>query len=1013
MYLRRCLFNAGDRLQIVFMSAPKLPSRIEPPTIPNSMLKATKQQQPPKSNFFFILMMTFLIMWTFSVFTAEDKDKVVNVEDTTQLKSSALPELSESVRSSLPKEFVESAENESSGLAPSYVTLGSLDPNSPYRMLVTLSNRGASLTRVELNESSYEDNSDPTGYLGQLIVDESLANDETRAGIPGLAAQVVGVGTPAAKVGLKSGDRIVSFTDPKGASVQINSLIDLRKALLNTKPGDKIKLGYYESEKLSTVESYVASQSLVSSVFAKRASERQEDWGVVLNVEREETGSSETELGSAENGVDSKQVVSFSEIGEPKIVEVELVRAPLSVLRPSGMVRDYDDYLDLVGLQGGYVDFGENESNYLRNYDKNEPHVRKVNSEPSSFLTTLSNIDGDKLTEWAPGENNDRNLDAVRSPMLDGELAGVGMRNGFWEFVADESSESVAVYKKNLLERRLQVVKKYELVQVDNKSKETSSNSADEFGNGRAYHLKLSLQVRNFDPSMERVVSCMMDGPTGLPLEGGWFSTGRKTGPKMGSYGLRDLVVSTNNRKNFNVISCFDIAQGKVDQSDELNLDFLGVDGQYFQCTAIPNGATCDEKFAYAPIRVGTRVANHINYTDVSYRLKSSDHRLAPYGQSGDTYTQDFTVFVGPKQRDVMADYGLSKTIVYGWFWFVSIPLLWILHFFHDHLVFNYGVAIMMLTVLVRLCLFPLSRKQVLSSLRMQQLQSEIAKLKEKFKDKPREMMVAQQALFKRYGVNPLSGCLPIFIQMPIFIGLYRALSTDVNLYGAPLFSNSVRWCSNLAAPDMALDWSNFWNSIGWSGFNMGGKGFLSMFCLGPYFNILPVVTIALFLIQQKILMPPVVGDDEQARQQRMMRRMMNFMMIFMGFMFFKVPSGLCVYFIVSSLWGLLERKMLPKKLTELQPVESIDVGLQSATVPGFTSKKDRQKAFAKTGRNYEIYESRRDRSGRRSAEQDVSKGSLRSWWEELVKRAQEQQRLAKAEDEDRNKITKKYKKNR
>ena len=353
-----------------------------------------------------------------------------------------------------------------------------------------------------------------------------------------------------------------------------------------------------------------------------------------------------------------------------------------------------------------------------------------------------------------------------------------------------------------------------------------------------------------------------------------------------------------------------------------------------------------------------------------------------------------------------MAAYDLSETLVYGWFWFVSIPLLWILHFFHDYLVFNYGIAIVMLTILVRLCLFPLSRKQVASSLKMQKLQPELTAMREKYKDKPQEMMMAQQALFKRHGVNPLSGCLPIFIQMPIFIGLYKALSLDVNLYGAPLFSRGVRWCSNLAAPDMAFDWSGFWNSIGWGGFNMPGQGFGAMFCLGPYLNVLPVITIALFLIQQKVLMPPVIGDDEQAQQQRMMRRMMNFMMIFMGFMFFKVPSGLCIYFIVSSLWGLLERKMLPKADLELNPENApvVEAATGTAAVAGVESKRELRKARAATGRTYEKYAVRRDAKGRRISTKptEAPKSKFRAWWDEIVEKAQEQQRLAKSEEEDR-----------
>jgi len=186
----------------------------------------------------------------------------------------------------------------------------------------------------------------------------------------------------------------------------------------------------------------------------------------------------------------------------------------------------------------------------------------------------------------------------------------------------------------------------------------------------------------------------------------------------------------------------------------------------------------------------------------------------------------------------------------------------------------------------------------------MQELQPEIKKISEKYKKDPEALRHAQQELFRKHNYNPLSGCLPIFIQLPIFIGLYRALMVDVELRGAPLLGPGIRWCSNLAAPDMLFDWSGFWDGMGWDWFNTGQ----GIFALGPYFNILPLVTIALFLVQQKLLMPP--PTDEQAKMQQ---NMMNFMMLFMGLFFFKVASGLCIYFVASSIWGVAERKLLPK----------------------------------------------------------------------------------------------------
>jgi len=137
-------------------------------------------------------------------------------------------------------------------------------------------------------------------------------------------------------------------------------------------------------------------------------------------------------------------------------------------------------------------------------------------------------------------------------------------------------------------------------------------------------------------------------------------------------------------------------------------------------------------------------------------------------------------------------------------------------------------------------------------------------------------------------------------VQLPIFIGLYRGLMVDVELRGSSLFGTLLPWCSNLAAPDMLFNWTGFMPEFITSGINIYG--------LGPYFNLLPILTIFLFIAQQKMFMPPP-ADEQQAMQQKMMK----YMMIFMGVLFFKVAAGLCIYFIASSGWGLCERKLLPK----------------------------------------------------------------------------------------------------
>jgi YidC/Oxa1 family membrane protein insertase len=200
----------------------------------------------------------------------------------------------------------------------------------------------------------------------------------------------------------------------------------------------------------------------------------------------------------------------------------------------------------------------------------------------------------------------------------------------------------------------------------------------------------------------------------------------------------------------------------------------------------------------------------------------------------------------------------------------------------------------------------------------------------------------AQRELFAKHNYNPFGGCLLMFLQLPIFVGLYRALSVDIELRQAPLISG-LPWCSNLAGPDMLWNWKPHL-----FGFLADETGWL-----GPYFNVLPIITIILFIVQQKMFMPP--ATDEQTRMQQ---QMMKYMMIFMGVLFYKVPSGLCIYFIASSLWGLAERKMLPP-IGKKPPADE-------AAKPKVKKVSLAEKLVAKLDRNGDVPKSRSKRRPQR-----------------------------------------------
>jgi YidC/Oxa1 family membrane protein insertase len=156
---------------------------------------------------------------------------------------------------------------------------------------------------------------------------------------------------------------------------------------------------------------------------------------------------------------------------------------------------------------------------------------------------------------------------------------------------------------------------------------------------------------------------------------------------------------------------------------------------------------------------------------------------------------------------------------------------------------------------------------------------------------------MAMMDLYRKHGVHPLGSCWILLLQMPIFMGLYYALQESIMFRLAPF-----AWIKNLAAPDMLFWWGE---GIPWIS-QPQHQG--TLLYLGPFFNLLPVIAVALMLVQQKLMMPPAADE-----QQEMQQKMMKYMMVFMGLMFYKVAAGLCVYFIVSSLWGMAERKLLPK----------------------------------------------------------------------------------------------------
>jgi len=252
------------------------------------------------------------------------------------------------------------------------------------------------------------------------------------------------------------------------------------------------------------------------------------------------------------------------------------------------------------------------------------------------------------------------------------------------------------------------------------------------------------------------------------------------------------------------------------------------------------------------------------------------------YPECSETF--HFHLYLGPKDLDVLKGlgYGLNKAVNFGFFQIIAKPLLSVLKvlFKFSH---NYGIAIILVTVLVKIIFWPLSHKSYQSMKAMQKLQPQMAKLREKYKNNRERMNKELMALYRTYKINPMSGCLPMLLQIPVFFALYKILFYAIEIRHAPFFL----WINDLSAPDR-----------------------LPVGLQIPYTGGLPVLTLlmgASMFIQQK--MTPSPGDPTQ-------QKFMMFLPIIFTFMFLNFPSGLVLYWLVNNLLSIGQQYCINKGIS-------------------------------------------------------------------------------------------------
>ncbi len=261
-------------------------------------------------------------------------------------------------------------------------------------------------------------------------------------------------------------------------------------------------------------------------------------------------------------------------------------------------------------------------------------------------------------------------------------------------------------------------------------------------------------------------------------------------------------------------------------------------------------------------------------------------------GQSGEVESR---LFVGAKRVFVLKDYATEQNIKrldlavdFGWFWFMTIPFFYILHYLG--LWFgNLGAAIIIMTIMIRGAVFPLTNTSYRSFAKMKKVAPQVTEMREKYGDDKQKMQQELIAMYQREGVNPMSGCLPIILQIPIFFALYKTFFVTIEIRHAPFFG----WIQDLSAADPTSIFNGF-GLIPWDP--------PSILMIGVW----PCLMLLAMIVQKKLNPPP---------QDPLQRDMANYMPFLFAFIMARFPAGLVIYWTCSALIGVIQQMIIMKSM--------------------------------------------------------------------------------------------------
>lgn len=468
---------------------------------------------------------------------------------------------------------------------------------------------------------------------------------------------------------------------------------------------------------------------------------------------------------------------------------------------------------------------------------------------------------------------------------------------------------------------------------------------------GQGYEVVLTQTIEN-KSSRPLNVDFTMEGPTAPPRE-------------IDNHEDRQIVVGYDRSGHItagaHLVSDFsgtDSVKDLTNYKDGARYSWIGASSAYFDALLRPMDTTQFVRVEATALEQAKPVEK------VAIRLISNPVSLAP----GQTQTVTMKLFMGPKKRSVLQgpyysqlpmQYGVTLTTIGSsctfctFDWMVD-SLVWLLSAFH-FAVRDWGLAIILLVVLVRLVLHPITKRSTISMQKMGKMGPEIERLKKKYGDDKESLNREMMQVYKEQGATPILGCLPMFLQMPIWIALWSCLQNTFELRQMP-FLYGMTWIKDLAHADRLIYFPNH-------PVNLLVYQFDSI-----TINLLPVLMGIVYYLQQKWTPKPPAMTEQQQTQQKMMGMMTLIFPLFL----YNLPSGLNLYMVTSSTLGIIETKRIRDHIKRQEEAETAG------------------KVFVDTGPTRASKQMAKDKLKQRDTVSEAAKGGLSGWVARMQQRAEE-----------------------